>query len=61
MTGSAIAFGTVLAYILGAVLLFVLWIIVPFAVFRIRRESIEQTRILQEMASKLEARNTPDA
>ncbi len=51
--------GLFLFYLIPALLFFVLWVIVPFAVFRIRKEAIEQTKILQQMAARLAGKDAP--
>ncbi len=60
MTGSTLAFGMVVLYSIGALLLFVLWVILPFVVFRIRRESIEQTQLLRQLLTRLEQQPPAD-
>jgi len=42
-----------LIVVIFVIALVVLWIVLPFAVFRVRREIIETNRLLREIGAKL--------
>jgi len=45
--------GMLAVYLIGA-LVGILWIFLPFAVFRIRREAIQQNRLLKQLIDKVD-------